>query len=110
MPNRLVVAVLVVGAITSSACTDDDPDQLARDLRAGLADELVTETDGKLTVQQAECVADRLVTDLGIGQLDDLIEIAEAGDDPPDELQAEVVDAFAACDALGTALDAVNRD
>jgi len=73
------------------------------DLVDDLAGELVEETGGALGEEAARCVAGRLADEVGIDRLDDVVRAAAADDDP--ELRAQVVDAFADCDAIEPLLE-----
>lgn len=87
MRRRPIVLLLPLAAVAAGACGED------RDL----ADDLVEVTDGALDADQAACVADGLESSFG----DDSF---RALDDADEAVRLEVIDIFAACDALDAVL------
>lgn len=114
---RLLLATAVVLPLV--ACTDDDPSPAERRaaLTEDLAGDLVTETDGALSDEQARCVAEALVQAVGVESFDEIVAAAADGaaadpgasededGEPDDGLRLTVIDAFAGCDALEPLLD-----
>lgn len=120
---RLLLAIAVVLPLV--ACSDEDPSPAERRaaLTEDLAGDLVTETDGALSDEQARCVAEALVQAVGVESFDEIVATAadgaadgaaadpggsedEDGDGEPDDgLRLTVIDAFAGCDALEPLLD-----
>lgn len=99
--NRLGAAVgaAAVLAVVLAGCGDDPSPAEERDaLVDQLGADLVAETDGALGQEDARCVAERLADDVGVDRFDDVVDAAAEDDDP--DLRAQVIDAFAACDAL----------
>lgn len=95
---------LAVGAVAVAACGGDPSDEERRAaLVEQLAEELVVESDGALDEDGAHCVAGRLADDIGVERFEEVVRAAAADDDP--DLRAQVVDAFAACDALAPLLE-----
>lgn len=96
--------MVVTLALVLAGCGDDPSPEADREaLVEGLAEDLVAETDGALGEDTARCVARRLAEDVGVERFDEVVEAAAEDDDP--ELRAQVIDAFAACDALEPLLD-----
>jgi hypothetical protein len=87
-------------ALALAGCGDDEPtaEERRADAVDQLADDLRAETDGALSRQAAECVAAELVDTVGEERFDDLV--AAADDDGDPALRDQVVDVFAACDAV----------
>lgn len=126
---RLLLATTVVLLLV--ACTDDDPSPAERRaaLTEDLAGDLVAETDGALSDEQARCVAEALVQAVGVESFDQIVaaaadeaaadprtdadpgtdggpgEAADGDGEPDDGLRLTVIDAFAGCDALEPLLD-----
>lgn len=96
---RLRLLVLALGAALV-ACAEDEPapEERRTAMVAQLADDLVAETDGALSDRAARCVARQLVDTVGEERFDEVV-AAAAGDGEP-ELRDQVIDVFAACDAL----------
>jgi hypothetical protein len=99
------VGLGAVLAIAAAACGGEPS---AEERRARLVDDLagdlVTETGGALGEDEARCVAGRLVDDVGPDRFDHVVDAARGDTDP--ELRDQVIDAFAACDALEPLLEA----
>lgn len=92
-------------AVVLAGCGDDpSPAEEREALVDQLAEDLAAETEGALDTAAARCVAERLADDVGVDRFDDVIDAAAAEDDDPD-LKAQVIDAFAACDALEPLLE-----
>lgn len=84
-----------------AACAEDDeptPEERRATTVAQLAEDLVAETDGALSDEQATCVAEALVDTVGEERFADVV--AAAGGDGDPELRDTVIDVFASCDAL----------
>lgn len=81
-------ALLLVG------CGGDDDDT------AQLAAELVEETGGALDDEQATCVAEGLADSFGDDSFRAVLDAARGSGDDADDVRFEVIDIFAACDAL----------
>lgn len=96
--------MVVSAGLVLGGCGDDpSPDAAREALVEELAEDLVAETDGALDEDAARCVAGRLADDVGVDRFDDVVEAAAEDDDP--DLRAQVIDAFAACDALEPLLE-----
>lgn len=96
--------MVVTLVLVLAGCSDDPSPEADREaLVEGLAEDLVAETDGALGEEAARCVARRLAEDVGVERFDEVVEAAAEDDDP--DLRAQVIDAFAACDALEPLLD-----
>lgn len=97
--------LLVLAAVPGLAGCGDEPS--AEERRAGvvsqLADDLVAETGGALDEDRATCVATELVDTVGEEGFDDVV--AAAGGDGDPVLRDQVIDTFAACDALDPLLE-----
>lgn len=89
MRSRVLAVALLLAACGSS---DGGADQLAA--------ELVEETGGALDDQQATCVAEALVESFGDDSFRDVLDAAEGTGESADDVRVEVIDIFAACDAL----------
>ncbi|MFP5321356.1 MAG: hypothetical protein ACLGIC_05860 [Acidimicrobiia bacterium] len=86
--------VVVAAALLLVACADEPTAAEARErLVADLAADLEAAAEGELDAVSARCVAERLADDVGVERFEDAV----AADDA---LRDEVLDAFAACDAL----------
>jgi len=97
--------VVLALAVVLAGCGDDpSPAEEREALVDQLAEDLAAETEGALDTAAARCVAERLADDVGVDRFDDVIDAAAAEDDDPD-LKAQVIDAFAACDALEPLLE-----
>lgn len=94
-------------AVVLAGCGDDpSPAEEREALVDQLAEDLAAETEGALDTAAARCVAERLADDVGVDRFDDVIDAAAAEDDDDDpDLKAQVIDAFAACDALEPLLE-----
>lgn len=90
-----VVAVLAVTGVAVGGCSDDEAPDAGQ-----LADELIEETGGALDEAQADCVAEGLITSFGDDSFRAVIDAAEDGGDAGEDVRVEVIDIFAACDAL----------
>lgn len=102
-PARHLLALAAL-ALPLAGCGDDRPAAERRDdLVDDLAGDLVEESGGDLTPEAARCVAGRLADGVGVERFEALVRAAAEDDDP--ELKAQVVDAFASCDALEPLLD-----
>ncbi len=77
------------------AACGDDPSDAER-----IASELVDETAGALDETQAACVANGLVSSFGDDSFREVLDAAEGTGDGADDVRVEVIDIFAACDAL----------
>jgi len=93
-----VLAVALLVAACGSSDGGGGADQLAS--------ELVDETGGALDEEQATCVAEALVESFGDDSFQDVLDAAEGTGESADDVRVEVIDIFAACDAL----DAVMLD
>ena len=82
-------------AITVGGCGDDDGTDADR-----LAEELIDETDGALDETQAACVAEGLIESFGDDSFRSVIDAADGEGEAADDVRVEVIDIFAACDAL----------
>jgi hypothetical protein len=98
---RLPVCVLalVLVACGSEPTAEERRERFVDDLAA----DLVEVSGGALGDDAARCVAGRLADDVGVDRFDDVVDAARGEDDP--ELRNQVIDAFAACDALEPLLD-----
>lgn len=89
MRSRVLAVALLLAACGSN---DGGADQLAT--------ELVEETGGALDDQQAACVAEALVESFGDDSFREVLDAAEGTGESADDVRVEVIDIFAACDAL----------
>ena len=96
-------AVLGLSVVLAGCGDDPSPAEEREALVDQLAEDLVAETEGALDVDAARCVAGRLADDVGVDRFDDVVDAAAEDDDP--DLKAQVIDAFAACDALDPLLE-----
>ncbi len=85
---------MAAGVLAVGACggTTDDADRIA--------EELIAESGGALDDVQASCVADGLVASFGEDSFRDVLDAAEGTGDDDGDVRVEVIDIFAACDAL----------
>ena len=101
--RSVAVISCVLAGVLAGCGGEPTADERRDDLVEALADDLVAETDGALDDQAARCVAGRLADDVGVERFDEVVAAAE--DDDGTELRDQVIDAFAACDALDPLLD-----
>jgi len=103
----LVVVALVVGAVLLLGDDDDDGDDRDR-IRAEM---VALMTDGGIDRDDAGCVADRMIDDLGVGRLRD---VDFDADRPPadleDDFEAAAADAMAECGVFDLGDDDVDLD
>lgn len=91
----MVGLVIVVALPAVAACGDDADDDADR-----IATELVDETGGALDESQAACVADGLVASFGDDSFRAVLDAANGDGETAEDVRVEVIDIFAACDAL----------
>jgi len=97
--------VLLLSLVLAGCGDDASPEQEREALVEDLAADLLAETEGALDERAARCVAGRLADDVGVDRFDEVV-AAAADDDIDPDLRAQVIDAFAACDALEPLLEA----
>ena len=91
------MATSALAAALALGCSQEPS---AEEERRQLADDLVAETGGDLGAAEAECVAGRLQEEFGDRSYDDLLAAAGRRGRDDDPVRAQVIDIFAACDAL----------
>lgn len=100
------LGVVLALAVVLAGCGDDpSPAEEREALVDQLAEDLAAETEGALDTAAARCVAERLADDVGVDRFDDVVDAAAEDDDDDPDLKAQVIDAFAACDALEPLLE-----
>lgn len=84
-----------VAGVAAGGCSDDEAPDAGQ-----LADELIEETGGALDEAQARCVSEGLITSFGDDSFRAVIDAAEERGEEGGDVRVEVIDIFAACDAL----------
>jgi len=106
MTRRPVAALagLALALVVAACGGQPSAEERRAALVADLAEDLVAAGDGALDEDAARCVAERLADDVGPDRFDEVLAAAEDPDAAGD-LRDQVVDAFAACDALDPLLE-----
>ena len=99
MRDRLLAGGVLAWALLGAlSCGSSEPD----DARRQLAEDLVRETDGRLSRSAADCVAAALHDEFGEDGHRELLDAASGRAEGSEaEVRRRVIDALSGCDALG---------